>query len=98
MNLTRTMNSVYNVPMDFQAKNVMTAVTADRCRLFTYGYFANDMESLRDSVTRSRICHKAVYDRLDGIHTDRFEHRFCCSCGNFALFYPTDRTENEMRY
>lgn len=82
----------------FEIKNVRTAVNAEKCELFTFGYFANDIASLRQTVENGKLSLRTVYDRLDGIHEERFERRFSCLCGSFSLFYPTDRIENDMRY
>lgn len=82
----------------FEIKNVHTAVNAEECELFTFGYFANDIASIRQTVENRKVSMRTVYDRLDGILEDKFERRFSCSCGSFSLFYPTDRTENGVRY
>lgn len=35
--------------MTFEIKNVHTAVNAEKCELFTYGYFANNIASIRQT-------------------------------------------------
>lgn len=82
----------------FDLSNVKTAVEADKCELHVFGYFANDIASLRQTVTKRKVSLNTVYSRLDGINADKFERRFSCPNGSFSLFYPTDRTENEGRY
>lgn len=82
----------------FEIKNVKTAVNADECELFVYGYFANDIASIKQTVENGKVSMRTVYDRLEGIFEDKFERRFSCSCGSFSLFYPTDRVENDKRY
>lgn len=84
--------------MTFDIKNVHTTVNADECKILTYGYFANDLESLRATLYNGRTCLRTVYTRLEGICAEKFEKRFVSDCGVFALFYPTDLTENELRY
>lgn len=84
--------------MTFDIKNIHSAVNAEECELFTFGYFANDIASIRQTLKNRRVSMRVVYDKLDSILEDKFERRFSCSCGNFSLFYPTDKTENSMRY
>ena len=84
--------------MTFELKNVRTAVTAEECELFTYGYFANDIASIRQTKQTKKTSMRTVYDKLEGIGDDKFERRFACSCGVFSFFYPTDKKENELRY
>ena len=84
--------------MTFEIKNVHTAVNAEKCELFTYGYFANNIASIRQTVENKKVNMCTVYDGLEGICNDKFERRFACSCGVFSFFYPTDKTENESRY
>ena len=84
--------------MTFELKNVHTAINAEECELFTYGYFANDIASIRQAVQAKKTNMRTVYDRLGGICDDKFERRFVCSCGVFSFFYPTDKKENELRY
>ena len=83
--------------MTFELKNVHTAVNAEGCKLFTYGYFANDIASIRQAIQAKKTNMRTVYDRLEGICDDKFERRFVCSCGVFSFFYPTDKKENELR-
>lgn len=82
----------------FEIKNVHTAVNAEECELFTFGYFANDVASIRQTVENRKVSMRTVYDRLDGVCEDKFERRFSCSCGCFSLFYPMDKTEISSRY
>ena len=84
--------------MIFELKNVHTAINAEECELFTYGYFANDIASIRQAVQAKKTNMRTVYDRLEGICDVKFEKRFVCSCGVFSFFYPTDKKENELRY
>lgn len=81
--------------MPFELKNVHTAINAEECELFTYGYFANNIASMRQAKKTNM---RTVYDRLEGICDDKFERRFACPCGVFSFFYPTDKKENELRY
>ena len=82
----------------FNIDNVKTAKEAEQVELFTFGYFANDIASIKQTIENGKVSMRTVYNRLNGIHEDRFERRFSCSCGSFSLFYPTDRIENDMRY
>lgn len=84
--------------MTFELKNVHTAVNAEECKLFTYGYFANDIASIRQAIQAKKTNMRTVYDRLEGVCDGKFERRFVCSCGVFSFFYPTDKKENELRY
>lgn len=81
--------------MKFEIKNVHTAVNADECELYSVGYFSSDVESLRRAVEDFSINLHTVYDRLDGIMSDKFERRFSCSCGSFSLFYPVSTVMEE---
>jgi len=82
----------------FDIKNVHTTLNAGECNLGTYGYFSNDLESLRDTVQYEKTNFRSVYAKLEQILEDKFEKRFYCNCGAFSLFYPTDKSENSMRY
>lgn len=84
--------------MTFELKNVHTAVNAEECELFTYGYFANNIASIRQTIQAKKTNMRTVYDRLEGICYDKFERRFACSCGVFSFFYPTDKKEKELCY
>ena len=84
--------------MTFELKNVHTAINAEECELFTYGYFANDIASIRQTIQTKKTSMRTVYDKLEGVCDDKFERRFACSCGVFSFFYPTDKAENELRY
>lgn len=82
----------------FDIKNVHTAVTAEKAELHTFGYFANEVASLRQTIQNKKPSFKTVYSRLEGVLEDKFERRFYCSSGTFSLFYPMDKTENILRY
>ena len=84
--------------MTFELKNVHTAINAEECELFTYGYFANDIASIRQAIQTKKTSMRTVYAKLEGVCDDKFERRFVCSCGVFSFFYPTDKKENELRY
>lgn len=77
---------------------VFCAVNADEAPLFTYGYFANDLASLRRAVQEESANFKCIYARLEGVVKDSFERRFNTAYGYFSLFLPLDETENEERY
>lgn len=82
----------------FDIKNVYTAVTAKDAELHTFGYFANDIASIRQTIQNKKPNFKTVYSSLEGVMDDKFERRFYCPSGVFALFYPMDRVENNIRY
>ena len=84
--------------MPFELKNVHTAINAEEFELFTYGYFANNIASMRQAIQAKKTNMRTVYDRQEGICDDKFERRFACPCGVFSFFYPTDKKENELRY
>ena len=84
--------------MEFKKENVRTALDAESCKIFEWGYFANDLASLKGTIETLKPNMRTVYDRLDGVCEERFERRFCCSCGTFSLFYPLDKVENKERY
>lgn len=84
--------------MRFDIKNVKTAVEAGNCIKGMYGYFANDIASIRQTVENKKTSMKTFYAKLDGICEDKFERRFSCQCGTFSLFYPLDLTERNERY
>lgn len=84
--------------MTFELENVYTAVSAEKCKEGAFGYFANDIASLKQTIQNKKTTFKTFYSRLDAVCDDKFERRFSTPCGNFALFYPTDETENVARY
>lgn len=40
--------------MIFEIKNVHSAVNAEDCELFTYGYFANDIASIKQTMKNKK--------------------------------------------
>jgi len=84
--------------MAFEVNNVYTTVNAQDCKLHVYGYFTNDLESLKQTVQNGKSNLKTIYAELEGICSEKFERRFMSPYGVFALFYPTDKEENIIRY
>lgn len=82
----------------FDIKNVHTAVNADNCELYNFGYFANDIASLKQTVKNKKSSLRTIYAVLTAVLDEKYERRFSCPYGNFSLFYPTDTSENRMRY
>ena len=82
----------------FDSDKILTAVTAEKAEVFTFGYFANDVASLRQSVQSKKQNFKTVYAMLNSVLEDKYEKRFSCPYGTFSLFYPTGRTEEIELY
>ena len=81
--------------MKFDVSKIRTAVNAEDCELYSYGYFANTLNALRRCVENEMSGFKAVYSMLNDIRPDTEEKRFGCPLSYFALFYPTDQVNNE---
>lgn len=90
--------------MLFVNDNCATAVNADELKKCiskgVYGYFSNDLNSIRTSVLKERISSKCVYGKLKSIASDTEVKRFSFADNNllYALFYPTDNYLNVDRY
>lgn len=86
--------------MDFDISKVKTTVDIDKgeVTLDSYGYFSNDLDSIRRAVTQDKINLKAVYTKLNNLLEPKYERRFDTLSGSFALFYQTDDKYNEVRY
>lgn len=84
--------------MDFDTSKVMTCVTADQCEICSYGYFANNLASLKKAVEEERTNLNAIYSRLLHVESDNRGKRFGNEIGYFGLFYMTDLEEDEGRY
>ena len=84
--------------MMFEDKEVITTVNADKCKVGRFGYFSNDLKSLKESVNKSRTNLRTIYARLDVILDEHYEKRFLCENGSFSLFYPMDNSMNTNRY
>lgn len=86
--------------MDFDISKVKTTVDIDKgeVTLDSYGYFSNDLDSIRRAVTQNKINLKVVYTKLNNFLEPKYERRFDTRSGNFALFYLTDSKLNETRY
>lgn len=90
--------------MNFVNDICVTAVSADTLKSVLdkgiYGYFSNDLNSIRTSVLKERISSKCVYGRLKSIASDTEAKRFSFEDNNllYALFYPTDNYLNVDRY
>ena len=82
--------------MTFNKENVLHALNADKADISTYGYFSNDIESLERAVKTGRRNLHTVYDRLRAVLKPSLERRFCAETGNFSLYYPIDKI-NEQR-
>lgn len=86
--------------MEFDISKVKTSVDIElgNVALNSYGYFSNDIESIRRAVTQDRINLKVIYTKLNNFLESKYERRFDTYYGNFALFYQTDDKFNETRY
>lgn len=84
--------------MDFDIKNVHCTVNAEKVVELDFGYFSNNLESLRKAVETGRTNRLVVYDRLNNVLSEKYERRFDCASGNFSLFYPMDSEMNRARY
>lgn len=82
----------------FETKRLKTTVNAESARIGGFGYFGNDLETIKKAVTTSKTSLKTVYARLDYILDEGKERRFGCYAGNFSLFYYTEREHNPNRY
>lgn len=81
--------------MKFRADKVRTTVNAGSCELYNYGYFANTLSALKSCVQNEMAGFKSAYSMLNDVRPDSEERRFGCPLGYFALYYPTDRVNNE---
>lgn len=84
--------------MDFDYKNLKTTVNAETIKIGRFGYFDNDLASIKKAVATGKTNLHVVYARLNYVLEDKFERRFGCDVGNFSLFYCTDREHNQNRY
>lgn len=91
--------------MQYNRQNVFTVVTADDIPQKTvakgiFGYFANDIASLRQTVETDKTTARCLYGRLTYIKGSANRERFVLDKGNymFSLFYPTDTFLNINRY
>lgn len=82
----------------FDSRNLKTTANAGKTKTGIYGYFSNDLESLKSAVKRNRTGLKVVYAELEYILPECNERRFGCSCGNFSLFYALDKSLDKNRY
>ena len=78
--------------------NIYHTVNADSAPLYTYGYFSNDLDSLRKAVNAEKTTLKVIYLRLEYVLEDNNERRFGTKVGIFSLFYPLDKEKDEGRY
>ena len=83
--------------MTFDLQSVRTTVTACASDVGTYGYFSNNLASLKQAVEKTKTNLYTFYERLSKIEDTNWERRFTCSIASFALFYPMD-TVNMERY
>ena len=63
-----------------------------------FGYFADDLHSLRRAVTEGRVNARCLYGGLEDFMPDDNPRRFVLDKQMFALFYPTDSMLNVLRY
>lgn len=73
--------------MDFDKNRLFHIARAVKAPVGYFGYFANDLASIKKAVASEKQGKKSVYSRLDYILKDTEERRFGCPVGNFALFY-----------
>lgn len=84
--------------MDFDYKNLKTTVNAETAKIDSFGYFGNDLASIKNAVDTEKINLHVIYAKLNYVLEDKFERRFGCSMGNFSLFYQVDETHSQNRY
>ena len=84
--------------MTFELNHTRSGVTVDEEEVGMYGYFSNDVQSLRDCVDRERTSLRVIYDCLTGVLGENYERRFLNHYGTFSYFYPVDKVCNENRY
>lgn len=82
----------------FDLSKLKTTVNADNVRNGSFGYFGNDLDSIKRAVTQGKTNLKVVYARLNYVLPDNNERRFGCDAGNFSLFYYLEREHNPNRY
>lgn len=82
----------------FENRNLKTTANADNAKVGSFGYFGNNLASIRKAVTTGRTNLKVVYARLDYVIDENAERRFGCDAGNFSLFYYLEREYNPSRY
>ena len=81
--------------MKFDCNNIKTCVNAETAEMFSYGYFSNDIASLKEAIKEERSSFKVVYTMLNGVFEESREKRFSCAFGVFALYYPVDKVNRE---
>lgn len=82
--------------MIFDFSKVRTTVNADKNDIYNYGYFANTLSVLKETVEREHSMMRSIYAMLTDIASEDFERRFMTETGNFALFYKMCGTEEEL--
>ena len=82
----------------FDLSQVKSSVNAETAESFMWGYFSNNLADLRRTVEKGKTNLSTVYTYLESVLNEKAERRFCTTLGNFALFYPTERSENPSRY
>lgn len=86
--------------MKFEKEKVFTIVTAEEAPEGMFGYFSNDIASLKTAVNESKTNRCVTYGKLEGILCPRERARFYTNGGQliFALFYPLEAEHNMNRY
>lgn len=84
----------------FDLSNVKTTVDidTDNVNIGDYGYFSNDLDSIKRAIESRKTNFKCQYERLSGVLNSNNERRFITVSGYFSLFYPTDKELNINRY
>lgn len=84
----------------YDEKKVFTCVNAEKAPLGMFGYFADDIYSLKRSVIEGQTNRRTIYNKLEGVLSSTVSKRFYTdNCGfKFALFYPMDERCNPQRY
>lgn len=82
----------------FDIKNVRHLMNTKRCKTGMYGYFGNNLDSLKNAVEKKKTNFNVIYARLDFILDEKYERRYGTQYGTFSLFYPLDTKINKERY
>lgn len=74
----------------FDKNNLYSMVNADEARCGTYGYFANNLQDLKETINNKKIKMSVQYTYLQLVLSEKWEKRFDTKQGIFGLFYPCE--------
>lgn len=75
----------------FDVNKLYSMVNADSARCGTYGYFANNLQDLKEVLNNKKVKLHVQYTYLQLVLSEKWEKRFDTKQGVFALFYPCEK-------